>query len=576
MKTVDIKKTNKRSGKVLAFEQDSEFYFKRALACLERNNLPDAMLNYRRALRRDMNNGEIRLAIAELLTQMERYEESNRILLLLADKDDFMAESHFGIGCNLIGLNDYDGARESLERYIEMEPEGEFAYDAFDMLDALDEYDFVQLDDFSFQPVAQESPDKALVLAYEAREELEAERYDSAIALCKEALVIDPKHSYARNNLALAYYCKRETKKAIIEAERVLAYDKNNLQTLCNLAIFHHGVGDDTRANMVADSLIGRESKDPEELNRIALVLTDLERFEEAYVYTQKLASQFPYDVGALHRNAVCAYETGRYQRAKNSYDRLLKIDEQDSIARYYRGQCRAAMAGASKRRKFMIHYQVPYDEMLVRISRLNELMSLTQEQLNSQWSEGGEVYSLVEWGFTLPDVNIKRTLLALVAGFGDERAEYLMRDLVLQREQPDLLKRETFLRLAQIGAVPPYIGYIDGRLRENKVTLNAIDAGDVPMQYHDVLMLCAENIHETRNEEIMLEATGIWVEYIESLDKKYPRMSAQQVVAMAAALEYCACKNVGEKAVRTEICAKYGVSAQRFKNAMEKLGIKL
>ena len=70
-------------GKVLPFQQPGEFFYKRGLEKLDKNNLPDAMAYYGKALERDPENEEIRIAMAQALTGMSRFEESNRILFAL-------------------------------------------------------------------------------------------------------------------------------------------------------------------------------------------------------------------------------------------------------------------------------------------------------------------------------------------------------------------------------------------------------------------------------------------------------------------------------------------------------------
>ena len=58
---------------------------------------------------------------------------------LQADRDDAPAECHFGLACNYFGLQDYDRAADSLEDYLELEPDGLFAADAEDFLDLIDD-----------------------------------------------------------------------------------------------------------------------------------------------------------------------------------------------------------------------------------------------------------------------------------------------------------------------------------------------------------------------------------------------------------------------------------------------------
>ena len=115
---------------------------KRGAKELEKNDLIAAIAKYREAYERAPEDAEIAIALAEILSQMQRFEESNRILFrLLADREDAPPECHFGLACNYFGLQDYDRAADSLEDYLELEPDGEFAADAEDFLDLIDDDD---------------------------------------------------------------------------------------------------------------------------------------------------------------------------------------------------------------------------------------------------------------------------------------------------------------------------------------------------------------------------------------------------------------------------------------------------
>ena len=127
-------------GKVLPFQQKGEFFLRRGMTKLDRNNLLDAIVNYRQALALEPENAEYKLALAEVLTEMNRFEESNRILLTLFEGGtSTISECYFGMGCNFIGMQDYDHARDSFEHYATIDPDGEFADEAYDMLDVLED-----------------------------------------------------------------------------------------------------------------------------------------------------------------------------------------------------------------------------------------------------------------------------------------------------------------------------------------------------------------------------------------------------------------------------------------------------
>lgn len=566
-------KSNK-PGKVLAFEQKGEFFFRRGLDRLDENKLADALCNYRLASERDPENEEILLAMAEVLTEMERFDESNRILFRLMRREEHDSECYFGMGCNFMGLNDVEHAKDSLERYTELEPEGEFVYDAFDMLDAIDDYEFYRNGGEEGGLVEVNRKDDAYDAAEEGRIFLEQERYDKAEEKLLLALRLDPELYWARNNLTLVHFCRREYKRAASEAKTVLERDPKNLQALCNLTMIQETMHDKAAANRTADALARLESDDPDDLNRMALVLMDLGRYSEALPLMQKLRRHSPYDEGTLHRLAMCAFETDRFDEAVGCYDTLLKINASDTIARYYRGLCRAAQASGSAtntaKRKFMINYQVPFDEMLARINRLNEIVGTSRDDLQWVWENGSELKNLIEWGFTLPDKGIKHALLALVSTFSDARGEEMLRDFILRREQPDELKHEALAFLTRQDAAEPYISYLGGVLVQSRVSRSL--GGGVSKPYRDALVLCLSSMHGRRPDQVASRAVMLWERFIRGSGEALPRLSRAQSSAMAAALEYLACREAGEKAVKTDICAKYGVSALRFKNALTRL----
>ena len=560
-------------GKVLPFEQTGDFFYRHGLKRLDKNDLPDALAYYNRALKQDPENEEIRIAMAQVLTEMNRFEDSNRILLTLTrEGNDVDPECYFGMGCNFIGMYDYNHARDSLEHYLALEPEGEFLYDAYDMLDALDDMDYAEHGDGL---VALSREDRAYDLADSGRDLLEQDRYEEAVEAFQQALVLSPRMAYARNNLSLAYFCMRDNRRAAAEAHAVLRDDPKNLQAMCNLTMILHAIHDDDEANRLADRLLTMEMQDPEDMNRVALLLMDLGRFEDAYGVMGRLCQIYPYDTGIVHRLAVCAYETGRYAEATACYDKLLKINGGDTVARYYRGLCRAAQTGAvahGRKRKFLFNYQVPVEEMLSRMKRLNDILALPQEELALCWNRDDELRNLIEWGLTVPEYGIKHTLLSLTATFGDARAEEMLRDFALRMDQPDRLKQEVFALLAQMGAKEPFLGYLDGKLVESHISFAKGFPGDLPKSYGEVITSCIREMYGRRQEETIIAAVKIWAEYVVSLGGQYPRVSRQQATALSAALEYLACRECEEKTTRADICSHYGISPLRLNNALFKL----
>ena len=69
MKNLGVKPENN----IINFKLSGELFFRRGIAKRDGNDLASAMLYYRRAYECEPENTDIGLAIAELLTEMERY-----------------------------------------------------------------------------------------------------------------------------------------------------------------------------------------------------------------------------------------------------------------------------------------------------------------------------------------------------------------------------------------------------------------------------------------------------------------------------------------------------------------------
>ncbi|MEN6472240.1 MAG: tetratricopeptide repeat protein [Clostridiaceae bacterium] len=550
-------------GKVLKFERTGEYFFRRGLSKLDNNNLLDALANYRLALEHDPQNAEVRLAIAETLTEMGRFEESNRVLMTFFYEDgERPTECYFGMGCNFLGLQEYTRARESFSRYVELEPDGEFSYEAYDMLDAIEEGEASGL-------ISEGLAARKAALA--GKELIERGDFKRAISVLKRIVEKEPELSLARNNLGLAYFCDRDYKRATAEVGEILKNDPGDIQAHCNLAVFLRAAKDEAGVQRELEFLKNAKSEDADELNRLSATLMEFNEFEAAYPLLKQLFRLMPYDAGVVHRLSACAFHLGDFRRAVSGYDRLLKIDAQDSVARYYRGVCRAALSEAPKRASFLLQYQVPPEEMLLRIHKLNEYVGNPRAELQKLWQTDGELPSLIRWGTELPERSVKQAMLSLVASFGDKRAELFLRDFVLQSGQPGELKRDAFGFLKQLGAKEPYLGYIDGELVQSRVFIANIPPEKVPGRYREVMEVCFTGMQSDRKEETVFAAAGLWSRFLEGLPG-FPEFSVPQVYAMAAALEYAACRETGEIATKAELCHKYEVSLFRFNNALAKL----
>ena len=87
---------NNSTGRVLSFEQKGDFFYKRGNDKLDKNDLIEALCSYRRAMEQEPEDQYSCIAVAEVLSEMERYDDSNRVLLPLLSREDVEPEAIFG------------------------------------------------------------------------------------------------------------------------------------------------------------------------------------------------------------------------------------------------------------------------------------------------------------------------------------------------------------------------------------------------------------------------------------------------------------------------------------------------
>jgi tetratricopeptide (TPR) repeat protein len=561
-------KTNTK-GKVIPFAQGASFYRRRGEKELGKNDLVAAIAKYREAFERAPEDPEISIALAEILSQMQRYEESNRILLLLcAQSEEIPPECHFGLACNYFGLQDYDRAADSLEDYLDAEPDGAFAADAEDFLDLIAD------DDAMYEATGLRTDDdyEDNAVCHFARSLLASGELGYAVEELEYRLGQSPDSTKIREQLAIAYFCDGRRSEAEDIAARLLESEPNDILANCTMALAELDAGNKAAAMERLDRIAAIPTDEPEELHSVAVLQLDLELYEDAEKTLAKLLRILPYDENVLHKAGYARFMRGDAEGAKAFYERLLRIDPHDTIAQYYLNQCR--ITSTSHKRlptRWSVPYQIPFGEAFRRLNHINRALAESKEDLYQTWVGDSTFRDLLSWALSLPDARVKKSMLSLVFTFGDHYAERILRDFLLRTDQPDNLKRAVFGMLKHIGAREPYHAYINGRWISGHVSMLELDY-KVPAQYENVLQLMMQFMLGSCREECATGATAIFRRYVESLGDKLPRLSAAQELSMAAALEYLGRKSCGEDVTKEDICEIYRVTKQRLRNAILKL----
>jgi len=560
--------------KVIPFEQNGQFYYRKAKKYVESNNYIDALSFYRKAVEKDPENLEYRLDLAQVFTEMGYYEESNQILLYILQRDENNADCYFCLGCNFLGLQEYERAKECFEKYLQLDPDGIYSEDAQDLLDILQSHEIYF--DNDLEVMLNPGRERLYKLANKGKNFLDMGDYKRAIRCLESVVKKDPSLIFARNNLALAYFCVGRLDDAISVCQGVLKEQPQNVHANCNIAIFYHEKGLEEESEKHLQTVLGIETNDPEEIHKIAVTLCELKKHKEANRLLKRLIQYKPYDIKILHYIAVSYFNTQRYKEALKYWSKIDKIAPNNTISSFYKRLTHAIMTNEREFSEISYHFQVPYEEIICRIKKINDLLRLPHKDLKKRWSSGDELLALLKWGLELNDPSIKRAILSVIASFKDEKAESFLREFILKKSVDDELKREAVMLLKQMGAPEPYIAYLDDNIVQIKIDVVAKNPpGDLPQVFRDVVNMAVEMMKERYQEGFEVQVREIWNNFVSAmLPYGLPRIRKPE--AWAAALELYYCLTSGFVVDKTELAHRYGASYSTISNACRRISLAL
>ena len=559
---------NRDTGKVIPFQQNASFYMKRAAKETEKNDLIKALCRYRQACASAPDDPEPRIAMSEILSQMQLYEESNRILMLLMSEGKGTPECHFGLACNYFGMREYDFAQGSLYDYLDIDPDGAYAFEAEDFLD------FLEDDEAMFGMTGlktdQDFDDNASCLY--ARNRMSAGDFAAAVGELEHQITISPDSIPVYEQLAIAHFCGGDIERSEKVANDILKRMPDNVSARCDLALCCRMRGDNDGAEEQLRFVQSLHSDRPEETQQISVLEMELGHYEEALETLRGILSKLPYDENILHRYAFCNYILHRDDEAQSCYQKLLRIHPDDTVAEYYLNETKRPWENEKAlRSRWNIAYQVPFAEAFRRLNTLNRRLTGEAFRLIEDWQGDKAFRKLIEWALNLPDLRVKRSILSLLAVIGDEEAIRLLREFLIRTDQPDNEKRVVLGMLRQLGCPEPYMAYLNGQWISGKVHLFEFDPS-VPDAYRDIMQIVMQFMVGVRDDDCVSDAKELYHRYLDGLNEKYPRITDAQCIAIAAALELMACRENGIAVTETEIEKAYHVTPTRLKNAVLKL----
>lgn len=557
---------NNRNNKILSFYQPAEFFIKKAEKHIDAGNFLEALALYRCVLGMEPENVDYLLSIAQIYSEMGLYSESNDVLLKIAKYGNTPTECLFALGCNYMGLKNYELADEAFEQYLAIDPEGEYAEDIDELFDIMDEEDYEEdgtLHDISRRLMYEE--------AYQGKQYLDKGDYKNAIIHLEKVVQRNEMMHSAMNNLALSYFFEGRKTEAVEMSKRVLSSQPLNLHACCNLALFCSDMNDHANAAVHLEKLNGMIDIEPEDMHKVALTYCELGYHQKAYQMFQKIVAFQPYDIRILHFCGLAAYNCSQYAEALSYFIKILKIDPSHSLAQYYKLRAEDAKAGRSQKELEYV-YQVQFDEIKRRISYLNVCLKQKNGSLKDKWESDEFFKSIIYWGLHYGDEYIKKIVLEIMSMFSDARVEEVFRDFLLKSAETDDIKNDIFMYLKKMGAEEPYVAYIKGAIAEVRVGSVSEDLKSLPELYATALSEFINHARPRYNDEFVTVGVEMMLTIVKG--RKDDGNWIRTPEAFAAALEMYVCEvteNI-EPPSKRELSEVYGITTPTINKYYAKL----
>lgn len=533
----------KKENKIIPMALDADFFFERALRHLDKNDYSKALKYFWRIVDVEPNDPVHYCNLAGLLSEMGRFKESNGLLLHVVEKlDPNLTECYYFLANNYAYLEESESSFKYIHRYLDADPQGEYAEEALEMLAYISE----EIEDVDEE--ADEEEKKQFILHYKAKSLLEEGKFYEATKKLKAMVEDYPDFLAARNNLALAYFYQGNQLKAIEQAELVLDKDSANIHALCNLAIFYQSSNNKKRLDNFLVILRKILPFQRENLYKLATTFAILGDHDMAYKHlSQIIRNGEILNSTLLHYGAVAAYNTGNYSTAIKWWEQILKIDKSSDVARYYLETTLSGRDEGITLSVFAYQYELPFEQIV------NSLKGNPAIHNNSY------TLSSFIWGLKNGDEKTKEQILLGLALLNNDKAEKALRDFLISDDESYILKKKTLVALNEIQAIPPYEVKINGKLLQ--MDRQIPDFSLWRPNWLEVLELIEQKLGNRYSLIEVYDAKILWYDYISQTFPQTPQIRKNE--SWVAAIEYLVGKLHQKPVQISRLSKKYGCAKQ-------------
>ena len=316
-----LENKHQKKGNIVSFVPNGDYYYEKALKAIEKDKMDKAYKYLKRAAELSPDDAQVLSQLGLLEIEAQNYEKAYELIHTAYSLDPNDAQIIFLLadvsGC--IGL--IHDAKKYAEKYLELEPDGMYTLDAYEILD------FVDFEEEMSESYDEQDSEK-MVVQEKARRLMEQGDFHKAIEVLEQLIVQFPDAWPAYNNLSLAYFYVGEAEQARALLHHVLRENHGNLHALCNLTVMAYYEKNEEELHGLLNILKKIQPYEWDNRYKLGATLALIGEYETAYKWLRSMSKRgFEGDPGFYFWLSQAAYFSGHEEIARNAWSSLVQID---------------------------------------------------------------------------------------------------------------------------------------------------------------------------------------------------------------------------------------------------------
>ncbi|WAH36598.1 tetratricopeptide repeat protein [Alicyclobacillus dauci] len=559
-------KSGDRSSNVIAMNFDATYFFERGVRFLQRNELSKALRAFRKTVEYEPNNPVNYCNLAGVLSEMGDFQASNELLEhVLRELDPNMAECQFYLANNYANMGEYDTAEEYVLRYLDADPDGEYAEDAEEMLGVL-------MDEFGggrvFEKWQEEKRQSDVVAATkDGRYFLENGQFEAAVEWLEQVIQKEPENYAAYNNLCLAYYYTGQHDKALAMADDVLYRQPDNIHALCNRAILikHFGWADVLEA--AAEPLRKVFPLHYDLAMKVGTTLGIIGYHADALAkFRRLLRFMTPPEPVLLHAAAAAAANSRQWAIAERYWSQLVRDIDYRAVGEYYLRRLAEARSAAD------VDWRVSYQLDLPVEAQLAEVKDKLKDDDLDAWRRDPLVRASLYWGLRHGNHETRRRVIRALAVVADSDAEKALRLFVGRNDIDATSRLHALVALKRINAQGTVHINVNGEWQE--IQLEEVDSNiifELNPNWRAVWERTEGWLEAHHLGRLIPEAKRLWLTYLYDMFLHVNRRIGKTDIWVAGLL-YITLRYFGVPVVQRELAEEFKVAPSSIRKCSLRL----